>query len=106
MLTKANIVNKKFLKKIIKKKKNRKIGVLKMDIDLILNKYYQNNAKELKRIVNKMLDKYNFPQKDYDEFYSIANETMNSCIKTYDNSKNCSFDTFLWRCIENKIYSE
>lgn len=77
-----------------------------MDIDLILNKYYQNNAKELKRIVNKMLDKYNFPQKDYDEFYSIANETMNSCIKTYDNSKNCSFDTFLWRCIENKIYSE
>ena len=74
--------------------------------ETMLNKYYQNNGSEIHRIVNRILEKYNFPQKDYDEFYSIANETMAKCIKTYDSNKNCSFDTYLWRCIENKIYSE
>lgn len=74
-------------------------------MEQILSKYYQNNAKKLHKVVNKILLKFGgLSDKDLDDFYSLANEVFVDVIKRYDNSQ--SFDAFLYSCLLNKIKSE
>ena len=74
-------------------------------MEQILITYYENNAKKLHRIVDKILLKFGgLSDKDLDDFYSLANEVFVDVIKRYDNSQ--SFDGFLYSCLSNKIMSE
>lgn len=71
----------------------------------ILSSYYRNNASKLRGLVNKILFKYGgVEQKDYDDFYSLANEVFADVLKRYDAEKD--FDAFLYSCLENKIKTE
>ena len=69
--------------------------------------YCGNENKELKKIVNPILMK-NFawiPQKDYDDFYSIASMVVWDCEKKFDSKKvkTKKFKSFISTCIHNKI---
>lgn len=71
----------------------------------VLERYYANNATKFRKLVDKILVKYGGTTlKDYDDFYSIANEVFADSLKRFDNR--CKFKTFLWNCLENKFKSE
>ena len=71
----------------------------------ILDAYYADNAKKLRRTVDKILCRFGgLSNKDTDDFYSLANEVFVDVMKRYDNSQ--SFDGFLYSCLTNKIKSE
>ena len=74
-------------------------------MEQILNIYYVDNAKKLRRMVDKILLKFGgLSDKDLDDFYSLANEVFVDVIKRYDGEQ--SFDGFLYSCLSNKIMSE
>lgn len=71
----------------------------------ILNTYYENNARKLRVVVDKILLKFGgLSDKDVDDFYSLANEVFVDVMKRYDKSQ--SFDGFLYSCLSNKIKTE
>lgn len=74
-------------------------------MDQILISYYENNAKRLRAVVNRILAQFGgFSSKDTDDFYSLANEVFADVLKRYDGQK--PFDSFLYCCLANKIKSE
>ncbi len=75
-------------------------------MEQILNEYYENNASKLRKIVNAILQRFGgLSDKDFDDFYSLANEVFVDVLKRYDESGQ-SFDTFLYCCLCNKIKTE
>lgn len=74
-------------------------------MEKILITYYDNNAKKLHRMVDKILLKFGgLSDKDLDDFYSLANEVFVDVMKRYDDSQ--SFETFLYSCLLNRIKTE
>ena len=72
--------------------------------------YCQNDMKELKKIVNKIIFR-NFgwlSQKDLDDFYSISALVVWECEKKFDSEKveTKEFKSFLVPCLYNKIKSQ
>ena len=69
--------------------------------------YCKDNNKELKKIVNPILtNQFGWlPQKDYDDFYSIAAQVVWDCEKKFDSDKvrTKKFKGYLSSCIFNKI---
>lgn len=74
-------------------------------MEQILNIYYVDNAKKLRRMVDKILLKFGgLSDKDLDDFYSLANEVFVDVMARYDDSQ--SFDAFLYSCLSNKVKTE
>ena len=74
-------------------------------MEQILYRYYANNAKELHRMVDRILAKFGgWSDKDKDDFYSLANEVFAGALGRYDGIQ--PFDGFLYVCLMNKIKSE
>ena len=54
----------------------------------MLWKYYENNARELHRMVERILSKFGgLSDKDMDDFYSLANEVFVDVMRRYDDSQ-------------------
>ena len=71
----------------------------------LLEKYYRQNARKLREKVDKILSGFGgITEKDYDDFYSLANEVFVDVLKKYDASQN--FDSFLFSCLSNKMKTE
>lgn len=71
----------------------------------ILSIYYADNAKKLRSMVNKILLNFGgYSQKDFDDFYSLANEVFVDVMRRYDGLQ--SFEGFLYSCLLNKIKTE
>lgn len=71
----------------------------------LLQDYYEENGKKIRHMVDNILAKFGgIYKKDYDDFYSIANEVMVNVCRTYDNSQN--FEGYLYACLSNKIKTE
>lgn len=76
-----------------------------MDNSLILEDYYAQNAKKLRGMVDRILSKFGgICQKDWDDFYSLANEVLIQLLERYDGRQ--SFDGFLYAGLSNKIKTE
>ena len=74
-------------------------------MEQILLTYYSDNARELHKMVDKILKRFGgLSDKDMDDFYSLANEVFVDVMKRYDGLQ--SFDGFLYSCLSNKIMSE
>lgn len=89
-------------------RKNRKNKIILfsqegIQMENILNTYYADNAKKLRKAVDKILLKFGGIS-DKDDFYSLANEVFVDVMKKYDASQ--SFDIFLYSCLSNKIKTE
>lgn len=68
--------------------------------------YYCKNNSELLKTVADGIIIHNFgwiPQRDYDDFYSIAHEVLWNCEKTFDSSKGAKFETYLIGCLTRKF---
>lgn len=70
----------------------------------IVFSYYQNNAKKLNNMVDKILLKLHFVDIDKNDFYSLANEVFMYTVRDYDESQ--SFDGFLYSCLYKKFCTE
>lgn len=76
-----------------------------MKMEEILRDYYADGGQKLHKLTDKILSKFGgISQKDYDDFYSIANEVMAKIVREYDNSQ--SFEGYLYPCLSNRIKSE
>lgn len=74
-------------------------------MEQVLNAYYANNAKKLHDLVDKVLLRFGgLSGKDFDDFYSLANEVFVDAMKRYDDAQ--SFDGFFYSCLLNKVKSE
>lgn len=71
----------------------------------ILNRYYENNAAKLHRMVDGILMKFGgLSNQDMDDFYSLANEVFVDVLKRYDGSQ--TFESFLYSCLSNRMKTE
>ena len=51
----------------------------------ILNEYYKDNAKKLHKVADKILQKFGgLSDKDYQDFYSLANDVFVDVLKRWD----------------------
>lgn len=76
-----------------------------MDKEKILNEYYCNDGAKIKKVVSKIIRKFGgIYQKDYDDFYSIANREFMNILNKYDGKRD--FEGLLYSCLLNKIKSE
>lgn len=74
-------------------------------MEQIITTYYKDNAKRLRDTVDGILIRFGgLSDKDYDDFYSLANEVFTLVIRRYNASQ--SFHRYLCVCLENKIKSE
>lgn len=74
-------------------------------MEQILTSYYADNARKLHGIVDRILLKFGgIPDKDMDDFYSLANEVFVEVMKRYDSSQ--SFEAFLYSCLSKRIKTE
>ena len=73
-------------------------------MEWIVDKYYKDNAKKLRTMVDKILLKLKFHDVDRDDFYSLANEVFTRALSTYDHSQD--FDGFIYSCLTNKFKTE
>ena len=72
----------------------------------IIESYYNNDAKRLRKLVDSILVKFGgIYDKDKDDFYSIGNEVFVSAIRSYVDGKQ-SFDSYLRGCISNRVKTE
>ena len=76
-----------------------------MDNDNLLEEYYTQNARKLRRMVDRILRRFSgISQKDYDDFYSLANEVFTGALRRFDGTQ--SFEGFLYACLFNRIKTE
>lgn len=69
------------------------------------HEYYRNNGKKIHDLVDHFVSKFGgLYQKDYDDFYSLANITFTEILQTYDFDRD--FDGYLYVCLSNRIKSE
>jgi len=72
----------------------------------ILYSYYTDNARKLRLMVDKILSKFGgLSDKDYGDFYSLANEVFTDILRGYDKEEG-EFDGFLYSCLSNRVKSE
>lgn len=77
------------------------------NIEVLIVSYTENNMRKLKQICYPMIIKIGgITELDYDDFYSIANETLWKAATVYNEKENDSFDAFLRGCIERKFKTE
>lgn len=71
----------------------------------LLNIYYEDNAKKLRGMVDRILAGFGgLSSKDYHDFYSLANEVFTKALFQYDKKR--PFEGFLYSCLCNRIKSE
>lgn len=69
-----------------------------------IKSYYDNNAKKLRSLVDKILFKLKFTDVDNEDFYSLANEIFVDVLSRYDGKQD--FNGFLYSCLMNKFKTE
>lgn len=65
--------------------------------------YFQNDAKKLYDMIDKILQKLRF-NVDKSDFYSLGNEIFIDVLRRYDEIQD--FDDFLYSCLEKKFKTE
>lgn len=67
--------------------------------------YCENDSKKLKSISDTIIIKHFgwLPQKDYDDFYSIAGEVLWKCCESFEENKGAQFETYLINCLIKKF---
>lgn len=78
------------------------------DLNKIVEEYYREDLygnTKIKKIIDNFLKKIGgISQKDYDDFYSVGNETFTNALKSYDGKSN--FHTYICSCLINKLKTE
>lgn len=71
-------------------------------MEQIINSYFENDAKKLHKVVDKVLRSLHFVDADKEEFYSLANEIfVTEIMPNYNPEK--SFEAFLYSTLYKKF---
>lgn len=62
----------------------------------IANEYCGNNMRKLRKICNKILKARNIPKEHWESFYDRAVDIFLESINSYDDSKECKFNTYFY----------
>ena len=91
-------------------------NVVEMEVQAVVNKLYEKDAKEMKRMVDGIIWKYGgLSGKDKDDFYSIANDTISEVLwnmqypkdgKTYFDPTKGDFKGYIYRAISLAIIDD
>lgn len=73
----------------------------------ILIEYQKNNSKKLEDVVNKLIKKHfgEIPQKDLADYYGVADSVLTNIVLNDSYNKKQSFDGYLYKAVEKKIFS-
>ena len=83
--------------------KVKKISLNEKQMELVTY-YSENDMARLKRICNPIINMKNVDQKDYDDLYSDALKVLLESVQTFDETADCSFNTFLTGNIKRSFY--
>lgn len=83
--------------------KVEKISLNEKQIKLVTY-YSENDMAKLKWICNPIINMKNVDQKDYDDLYSDALKVLLESVQTFDETADCSFNTFLTGNIKRSFY--
>ena len=74
----------------------------------MLQPYCEDDMRLLKKMSKSIFMRFNEPlaKADYDDFYSIANETLWKAYNAYNPDMGISFDGFLRSCLQKKFKTE
>lgn len=74
----------------------------------VLQPYCENDMQRLKQMSRSIFMRFGEPlaKADYDDFYSIANETLWKACNAYNPDMGVSFDGFLRTCLQKKFKTE
>ena len=74
----------------------------------VLQPYCEDDMRLLRKISNSIFRRFNesLAKADYDDFYSVANETLWKAYNAYNPDMGVGFDGFLRSCLEKKFKSE
>lgn len=62
----------------------------------IANEYCGNNMRKLRKICNKILKARNIPKEHWESFYDRAVDIFLESINSYNDSKECKFNTYFY----------
>ncbi|EPD59151.1 hypothetical protein HMPREF1215_00758 [Coprococcus sp. HPP0074] len=62
----------------------------------IANEYCGNNMRKLRKICDKILKARNIPKEHWESFYDRAVDIFLESINSYDDSKECKFNTYFY----------
>lgn len=62
----------------------------------VANEYCGNNMRKLRKICNKILKARNIPKEHWESFYDRAVDIFLESINSYDDSKECKFNTYFY----------
>ena len=83
--------------------KVEKISLNEKQMELVTY-YSENDMARLKRICNPIINMKNVDQKDYDDLYSDALKVLLESVQAFDETADCSFNTFLTGNIKRSFY--
>ena len=72
-------------------------------MEKIILSYYENNAKKMRTMIDKILFRLKF-NVDNEDFYSLGNEVFLDVLNRYDGKQD--FDGFLYSCLVKKFKTE
>ena len=72
-------------------------------MEKIILSYYEDNAKKMRTMIDKILFRLKF-NVDNEDFYSLGNEVFLDVLKRYDGKQD--FDGFLYSCLVKKFKTE
>ena len=72
-------------------------------MEKIILSYYENNAKKMRTMIDKILFRLKF-NVDNEDFYSLGNEVFLDVLNRYDGKQD--FDGFLYSCLVRKFKTE
>ena len=72
-------------------------------MEKIILSYYENNAKKMKTMIDKILFRLKF-NVDNEDFYSLGNEVFLDVLNRYDGKQD--FDGFLYSCLVRRFKTE
>lgn len=81
----------------------KKISLSDEQIELV-EKYHSNDMYELKKICNPLIHRKGVPDMYRDDLYAVASDTLLESLESYDDSKECTFKTFLTGNINRAFY--
>lgn len=83
--------------------KQKKLNLTDKQIELV-EKYHANDMYELKKICNPLIHRKGVSGMYRDDLYAVASDTLLESLESYDDSKECSFKTFLTGNINRAFY--
>lgn len=70
----------------------------------VINEYFADNMKELKKICDPLIVQKNVPEIYYEDLYGVASDTLIESLVSYNETKSCSFKTYLIGNIKRTFY--